>query len=96
MAIADPTRRSILDLLGSDEMSVTTLASRFPTTLSAISQHIRVLREVGLVTVRQHGRERFYRMEPLPLRAVMEWVGQYETFWNDKLDALGTHLEETP
>src|SRR5437868_4846716 len=95
-AIADPTRRCILDLLGSGEQPVTSLARQFDMTLSAISQHIRVLREVGLVAVRRVGRERRYRLKAQPLKEVSDWVQHYERFWQGKLDALGDHLERNP
>lgn len=94
-AIADPTRRSILLLLGEGEQPVTALADQFAVTLSAISQHIRVLREVGLVDVRKEGRERIYRLNAAPLQTVFEWVRFYEPFWNDRLNALGDHLDRT-
>lgn len=94
-AIADPTRRAILRRLGGGELPVTALADHFEATLSAISQHIRVLREVGLVDVRKEGRERIYRLNAAPLQAVAEWVGLYEPFWNDRLDALGDYLNRT-
>jgi len=93
-AIADPTRRRILDLLTPGELTLLALAKQFDVTVSAISQHLRVLREVGLVTVRPSGRERFYRLEPAPLRDVAAWVERYEPFWQTKLDALGDYLEE--
>jgi DNA-binding transcriptional ArsR family regulator len=95
-AVADPTRRRLLEMLAGEERSVSDLAGGFPVTLSAISQHMRVLREAGLVSVRRAGRERLYRLNPEPLRAVADWVGQYEAFWQGRLDALGRHLEETP
>lgn len=95
-AIADPTRRSILDRLGQEELPVTELAQQFAVSLSAVSQHIRVLREVGLVTVRKAGRERLYALNAEPLREVADWVAHYETFWRDALAALGKHLEENP
>jgi DNA-binding transcriptional ArsR family regulator len=93
-AIADPTRRAILRQLGAGEQSVTRLAGQFDVTLSAISQHIRILREVGLVTGRKAGRERVYRLNAAPLRSVAEWVAFYEPFWTDRLDALETYLDE--
>ena len=65
-------------------------------TLSAISQHMRVLREARLVTVRRQGRERYYRLNPEPLRTVAEWVTAYSAFWQAKLDALDAHLEDNP
>ena len=94
-AIADPTRRDILRRLGERELPVSALAEAFAVTLSAVSQHIRVLREAGLVTVRKVGRERMYRLNPAPLQTVAEWVAFYAPFWGEKLDALGDYLEET-
>ena len=95
-AIADPTRRGLLDGLLAGEASVGQLAAAFDVSLPAISQHLRVLREVGLVAERRVGRERRYRVQPEPLRAVVDWVQHFERFWNEKLDALGRHLEENP
>ncbi len=94
-AIADPTRRAILQRLGGGEASVTLLAEQFEVTLSAVSQHIRILREAGLVTVRKAGRERVYTLNAAPLQSVSEWLRFYEPFWNDKLAALGTYLDAT-
>jgi DNA-binding transcriptional ArsR family regulator len=93
-AIADPTRRKLLDLLGNGEHTVNSLAGEFDVTLSAISQQLRLLREVGLVTAHRSGRERRYRLCAEPLKQILEWVGQYERFWNSKLDALGDYLEK--
>jgi DNA-binding transcriptional ArsR family regulator len=93
-AVADPTRRRILDLLSVGEQPVTDLASRFDVTLSAISQHLGILREVGLVVGRQAGRERLYRLNAGALKEVSDWVGQYERFWRGRLAALGDHLED--
>jgi DNA-binding transcriptional ArsR family regulator len=88
-AIADPTRRSILDLLGHREQPVTGLARQFDVTLSALSQHLGVLRQVGLVSVRQVGRERLYRRNADALKEVSDWVGRYERFWRERLEILG-------
>lgn len=93
-AIADPTRRALLDALREGEKPVMELASRFAVTLSAISQHMRVLREAGLVAVRKSGRERYYELNAAPLQDVSEWVAQHESFWRKKLDALALHLDE--
>ena len=93
-AIADPTRRTILRQLGSGELPVMALAEQFDVSLSAISQHIRILREAGLVTVRKAGRERVYRLNPAALKPVADWIAFYEPFWNDKLAALETYLAE--
>ncbi len=93
--IADPTRRAMLHRLCEGEHSVTSLAAQFDVTLSAISQHIRILREVGLVTVRKAGRERVYRLNAEPLQPIAAWVNFYAPFWSDKLNALGAYLDET-
>ncbi len=95
-AIADPTRRSLLDLLLLDEQPVRALAERFRMSLPAISQHLRVLREAGLVSDRREGRERYYRVNAEPLASVADWLQHYEHFWDDRLDALGRHLEDEP
>ena len=93
-AIADPTRRTILQTLGGGEQPVSALAAQFEVSLSAISQHIRILREAGLVTARKSGRERLYHLNPVALKPVAEWIAFYEPFWSDKLDALETYLDE--
>lgn len=92
-AIADPTRRAILQHLTSGELPVMALAQQFDVTLSAVSQHIRILREVGLVEARKAGRERVYRLNAEPLRAVAEWTRHYEPFWRTRMDALGEYLD---
>ncbi|OKH26098.1 transcriptional regulator [Hydrococcus rivularis NIES-593] len=96
IAIADPTRRAILDRLRLGEQSVKHLAEPFSMSLPAISQHLQVLAEAGLVTQRRVGRQRFYRLNPEPLKQVSDWVACYEQFWEEKLDALGHYLEENP
>jgi DNA-binding transcriptional ArsR family regulator len=93
-AIADPTRRRILDLLREGECPVAELARQFQVTLSAISQQMRVLRDAGLVSVRRAGRERRYRLNPGALQEVADWAGHYERFWQEKLTALGEQLEK--
>ena len=95
-AIADPTRRGLLDQLSRGEQTVLGLARPFAVTLSAVSQHLKLLRAVGLVSVRRAGRERYYRLNPHPLHEVADWVGRYEHFWRGKLDALRDHLNENP
>jgi DNA-binding transcriptional ArsR family regulator len=97
-AIADPTRRQILGLLlERDEPTATELAAPFGCSQSAISQHLKVLRDADLVTVRQVGRERRYRLQADPLREVSEWVSEYERFWGERLRALESLLAaETP
>lgn len=94
-AIADPTRRALLDLLARQEQSVSALVDRFEMTQPAISQHLRVLRQAGLVRQRKSGRQRLYRLDPQPLREAYDWLGHYERFWHERLRALGEHLRRT-
>jgi DNA-binding transcriptional ArsR family regulator len=93
-AIAHPVRRQILDQLVSGEQSVTRLAEPFGMSRPAISQHLRVLRDVGLVRERRHGRERQYRLQPERLYEVRAWMQKYERFWRNHLAALGDYLED--
>src|SRR5882762_203761 len=88
-AISAPARRAILSRLSEHEMPVLEIAETFEMTLSAVSQHLTVLKGAGLVTLRKAGRQRIYRLNPEPLRAVAEWVSTYERFWTDKLADLG-------
>ena len=92
-AIGNPTRRRLVDLLGRGEQPVNQLAGRFAMTRPAISQHLRVLRHAGLVTVRRLGRERHYRLRARPLRDVYEWVAYYERFWTRGLKSLREYLD---
>lgn len=94
-AIADPTRRAILDELRGGERAAGELGQRFPISQPALSQHLRVLRSVGLVVPRKEGRQRVYRLEAGPLLEVQRWLAHYERFWEQKLDALGQFLDET-
>jgi len=82
---AEPTRRRLLQLLASGELTVTQLASQFSVTRSAISQHLAILAEVGLVTARKQGRERHYRLDE---RGVLRLRALFESFWSDELDRL--------
>ncbi|KAF3889805.1 MULTISPECIES: ArsR/SmtB family transcription factor [Nostocales] len=93
-AIADPTRRAILDRLLTGEQPVKQLAEPFAMSLPAISQHLQVLCDAGLVQMRKAGRQRLYRLNPEPLRQVSNWIADYEQFWQQKLDALGNYLED--
>lgn len=93
VALADPTRRRLLELLRTGEQPVHRLATRFRVTRPAISQHLRVLRDADLVTETRAGRERVYRLHARALRQVFHWVKQYEAFWDDRLDHLGDVLD---
>ncbi|MGN7722546.1 ArsR/SmtB family transcription factor [Chitinophaga sp. 22620] len=93
-AIADPTRREIIHMLAAKPMNLNAVAENFDISRPAVSKHIRILTECGLVVVRQQGRERFCHAELQALKQVNEWTDQYRTFWNKKLDALGAFLEK--
>ncbi|HZS62577.1 MAG TPA: metalloregulator ArsR/SmtB family transcription factor [Gemmatimonadaceae bacterium] len=91
-AIAEPNRRRMLSMLAARELPVGALAAEFDITFQAVSQHLGVLYEAGLVTRRRQGRERLYTANPEPLREVHEWTGQYQRFWNDRIDRLNAML----
>lgn len=95
-AIADPTRRQILAHLraSNGELTPTQIAAPLAVTLSAVSQHLKVLRDAGLVSVRRAGRERRYRLDADPLREVAAWAREYERFWSDRIDALAAYLDD--
>jgi DNA-binding transcriptional ArsR family regulator len=93
-AVADPTRRAVLELLREAELSATELAEPFRISQPAISQHLRVLREAGLVRVEKIGRHRKYKLNPEPLRAIDDWIGHYRRFWSRRLERLGRILDE--
>jgi DNA-binding transcriptional ArsR family regulator len=94
-AIADPTRRAILDRLRAGPAPVNDLAADFDQTRPAISKHLRVLRDARLVSERRVGRERLYALEPARLQRAAGWLEGYRTFWQHNLDRLKRHLEDT-
>jgi DNA-binding transcriptional ArsR family regulator len=91
-ALADPTRRRIVELLAERDLSAGELASQFATSRPGISRHLRVLREHGLVQSRAEGRRRLYCLDPGPLGELDGWLSRYRAFWTNRLDALGTEL----
>jgi DNA-binding transcriptional ArsR family regulator len=91
-ALADPTRRRIVELLAEGERSAGELAAEFETSRPGVSRHLRVLREQGLVQVREEGRRRVYALEPQPLADLDDWLGRYRSFWTNRLDALETEI----
>ncbi len=93
-AIADPTRREIISLLARNPLNINAVADRFPTSRVAISKHLKILTECGLIIVQQQGRERICEAQPEKLREVSDWVEQYRQFWNEKLDSLERYLAE--
>jgi DNA-binding transcriptional ArsR family regulator len=92
-ALADPTRRAVLDLLRSDSLPAGQIARSFPISRPAISKHLRVLRRANLVREHRSGRHRFYHLNPQPLKAVDLWLEQYRVFWNLKLANLKAFIE---
>ncbi|MCC6614827.1 MAG: winged helix-turn-helix transcriptional regulator [Anaerolineae bacterium] len=93
-AIAHPVRRQILDTLLQGDMTVTALSAPFDVSRSAISQHLGILMDSGLVSMEKRGREHYYQLRPDNLNEIARWIGQYEHFWQQKLDALGDYLDE--
>ena len=93
-AIADDVRRSILRELARGERSVGDLVEHFELPQPAVSKHLKVLRDAGLVRVRSDHRHRYYTLVAEPLAPVLDWVRYFERFWTGRLDALGDHLRK--
>src|SRR5690242_8939728 len=94
IAVAEPTRRAILDLLATRERPAGELVAAFPNvTQPAISRHLRILLDVGLVTVRPESQRRIYSLHAERMREIDVWLERYRGFWSDRLDALEHHLE---
>ena len=91
-ALADPTRRELLRLLSGGERSAGELAGPFAVSRPAISRHLRVLREAGLVHARTEGKRRLYALDPRPLRELDDWLAPYRGLWAQRLDALDTEI----
>jgi DNA-binding transcriptional ArsR family regulator len=92
-ALADPTRRALLDLLRQGTQPAGQIASAFPVSRPAISKHLRQLRKARLVVETRSGRHRLYRLNPEPLKAVDSWLEQYRVFWSANLASLKTFVE---
>ncbi|MES2693304.1 MAG: metalloregulator ArsR/SmtB family transcription factor [Verrucomicrobiota bacterium] len=93
-AISHRGRRQMLDMLTETERPVSAIAAHFEMRRPAVSQHLRILLDAGLVTERRHGRERRYRLVPERLAPVRDWLAQYEQFWDDRLQRLQKLLSE--
>ncbi|HBX64963.1 MAG: transcriptional regulator [Balneola sp.] len=87
-AIADPTRREIFDILAGESMPVNDIAEKFDISRPAVSKHIKILNECGLIVIRKKGRKRYCRADVQKLQEVMAWLKRYQKFWDQKLDAL--------
>jgi len=95
-AIADPTRRAIISKIAHERLNLNAIAEQFSVSRPAISRHIKILTECGLVVVKQRGRERYCEAKLEMLNEIAIWVEQYREFWGQKLDALGIYLEGFP
>jgi DNA-binding transcriptional ArsR family regulator len=93
-AVAEPRRRQILDLLANGERAVNDLVEQLGLAQPLVSKHLRVLREVGLVEVRDVGRQRLYRLNARPLKPIHDWLSGYEAAWSRRFDQLDVILEE--
>jgi len=95
-ALAEPTRRAILDLLRDGERPVSQLVDELGASQPSVSKHLRVLREAGLVDVRPEAQRRLYRVRPEPLADLDRWLAPYRRLWARSLDHLEQHLEDNP
>jgi DNA-binding transcriptional ArsR family regulator len=95
-ALAEPSRRQILDLLRDGERSVGELVAQLDLSQPGVSKHLKVLRDAGLVAVRPEGRRRWYDLRAQPLAEVADWLEPYRRHWSARLDALERHLEDNP
>ena len=93
-AVAEPRRRQILDLLAAGECPVNDLVAGTDLAQPQVSKHLRVLREVGLVRVRDAGRQRLYRLDPAPLKPIHEWLRGYEQFWQERFELMDEVLQD--
>ncbi|MFB6456213.1 ArsR/SmtB family transcription factor [Chitinophaga sp. Hz27] len=92
-AIADPTRRDIIHLLAGNPQNLNSIADNFDISRPAVSKHIKILTECGLILIKTEGRERYCHVSLGGLKQVADWTNQYRAFWNEKLDTLGHFLE---
>jgi DNA-binding transcriptional ArsR family regulator len=93
-AIADPTRRAIINMIAHQSLNLNSVAEQFDVSRPAISKHIKILTECGLIVIKQQGRERFCEAKLETLNEVSGWVEQYKQFWTAKLDSLEIYLDE--
>ena len=93
-AIADPTRRQIIGLVAQQPLNLNALAEKFDVTRQAVSLHVKILTECGLIVIKQHGRERYCEAKLDRLSEVSDWVGQYRAFWNKRFKSLENYLDK--
>lgn len=94
-ALADPTRRAIVAELATGEVPLGKLAEPFPMSQTAVTKHVRVLADAGLVVVEKRGRTRHCRLQPEPMREALGWLEAYRSFWESNFESLAEHLETT-
>lgn len=93
-AIADPVRRDIIELLANETLTVNTIAEKFDVSRPAISKHLKILKECGMIAINQKGRERFCQIQPRTLIPAFMWMDQYRQLWEEKLDSFESYLME--
>jgi DNA-binding transcriptional ArsR family regulator len=93
-AIADPTRRKIIGLIAKESMTVNGIAEKFDVTRQAVSLHVKILNECGLIVIKQKGRERYCHAQLQQLGEVSDWLDQYRQFWNEKFKSLDKYLKK--
>lgn len=91
-AIADPVRRDIIKLLAEEALTINAVAEKFDVSRPAISKHLRILNECGLVEINQKGRERYCQIQPKNLIPAFLWIEQYKSLWENKIDSFEQHL----
>ncbi|GAB5459414.1 MAG: metalloregulator ArsR/SmtB family transcription factor [Henriciella sp.] len=95
-ALSDATRRAILARLVSGEVALSELAAPFEMSQTAVSKHVRMLSEAGLVEVTKRGRTRYCALRAAPMKAATDWLSDYQRFWSDQFDALANYIEGNP
>ena len=93
-AVAEPRRRELLDVLTGGELAVNDVVDRLGLSQPQVSKHLRVLRQVGAVDVREDGRQRFYRLNGEALKPIHDWIARYEETWSERFDRLDSVLQE--
>lgn len=93
-ALADPTRRDILLMLRDRDLTIAEVSENFDMTRAAVKKHLTVLSDGGLITVQTRGRERINSLSPEGIKPVLDWLGYFDGFWNDRLSALKTEIEK--
>lgn len=93
-ALSDPTRRAIVSRLAESEAPLSDLAEPFEMSLTAVSKHVRVLSDAGLVRVEKRGRTRYCRLQAAPMKGAAEWLSDYRKFWEAQLDSLARYFNE--